>query len=576
MQYPLEEKIGHPDLLVGRTEEFEKFQKWIDFIPKKGSKSRVLLARRKSGKTTFVQRIFNKLWSENGAVIPFYFAFEENKIWFPVFAMNYFQTFASHVISFLERNEEMVRTLLTFEEIRDYGKSESVNFFVKSVNDILHYQEMEYNDLMWKIAYYAPHNFAASYDKRILVIFDEFQYLAQHVYRDEKLGGKPDESMPGSFHNVVESKIAPMLVTGSYVGWLLDIAGKYLEAGRLTNIRMSPYLKPEEGLQAVFKYAEFYEEPLTNETAALINRLCMSDPFFISCVIQSNYENRDLTTEQGVIETVNYEIADRKSEMSETWNEYIQLTLSKINDIHAKNMLLHLSKHNDRIWTPKQLKDALKLDISVEEIRRKLILMVEADVIEQGVADIDFQGLQDGTLNLVLRNRFEKEITGYAPDLKKEFHEQTEELRKDKQRLQGMLNNVSGKMAEYQLVVAFLSLKRFSLSAFFSDISDNTELIIIDVRQRFPVQREDGKNMEIDIVAESNCGRVVLIEVKKRQEKSGINLVEEFLKKVNIYVRNFPEKTVLTAFLSLGGFTEEARAFCKSKGIGMAEKIQFM
>ncbi|MCE7988651.1 MAG: hypothetical protein DYG89_46440 [Caldilinea sp. CFX5] len=59
MQYPLAEKIGVPELLVGRAREFEVFGKWLDNIPRRLSKSRVILARRKSGKTVFVQRLFN-------------------------------------------------------------------------------------------------------------------------------------------------------------------------------------------------------------------------------------------------------------------------------------------------------------------------------------------------------------------------------------------------------------------------------------------------------------------------------------------------------------------------------------
>ncbi|RLC07625.1 MAG: hypothetical protein DRI57_25625, partial [Deltaproteobacteria bacterium] len=79
MQYPLQEKIGDPSILVGREEEFKNFGKWLAFIPRKLSKSRVILARRKSGKTAFVQRIFNQLWSENREVIPFYFDIAEKK-----------------------------------------------------------------------------------------------------------------------------------------------------------------------------------------------------------------------------------------------------------------------------------------------------------------------------------------------------------------------------------------------------------------------------------------------------------------------------------------------------------------
>ncbi len=244
----------------------------------------------------------------------------------------------------------------------------------------------------------------------ILVIIDEFQNIANYVCRDEKCEGKPDESMAGSFHSTVESKVAPMLVTGSYVGLLLEIAGKYLEAGRLSNITMTPYLTEEEGLQAVYKYAEVFKKPITNDSAVLINRLCMSDPFLISCVFESDYEGGDLTTREGVVNAVNYQITDRKSEMSGTWKEYIEKTLKKINDRYSKKILLHLSKHSDRYWTPKDLKKEMPLDLDVGEIQERLHLMVAADVIEWGRSDIDFRGLRDGTLNLVIRNRFEKEI----------------------------------------------------------------------------------------------------------------------------------------------------------------------
>ncbi|MCP4754958.1 MAG: hypothetical protein GY866_29120, partial [Proteobacteria bacterium] len=56
METPLPERIGRPELFVGREKEFAGFNKWLSFIPKSLSKSRVILARRKSGKTAFVQR----------------------------------------------------------------------------------------------------------------------------------------------------------------------------------------------------------------------------------------------------------------------------------------------------------------------------------------------------------------------------------------------------------------------------------------------------------------------------------------------------------------------------------------
>lgn len=464
MQYPLEEKIGRPDLLAGRESEFAKFHQWISRIPDKLSKSRVILARRKSGKTSFVQRIFNQLWSADGQVIPFYFVFEETKIWYPDLAIKYYCAFASQYIAFIERDAELVRQPLTLEQIHTYGTTKSHKLLVNDVDSLTHNKAEGLYGLMWDTACTAPHRFAAVFDQRVLVILDEFQNSAAYVYPDALFQTQPIESLPGSYHSLSESKVAPMLVTGSYPAWLRKIMSEYLEAGRLSEIHFSPYLTPDEGLQAVFKYAEVYEEPITNQTAEQINTLCQADPFFISCVIQSEFPNRDLTTSEGVVNTVNYEITYRKSEMMRTWEEYIPLALKRVNDQHAKSMLLHLSKYNDREWTPRQLKETLSLTLSEAEIHERLIRLADSDVIEEGTSNIRFRGLKDGTLNLILRSRFEEEISSFVPDLKQEFQQTIQKLRSDKRRLQGRLSHVEGILAEHLLAIEFRSRKRFSLA----------------------------------------------------------------------------------------------------------------
>ncbi|MCP4679746.1 MAG: hypothetical protein GY854_30500, partial [Deltaproteobacteria bacterium] len=236
-----------------------------------------------------------------------------------------------------------------------------------------------------------------------------------------------------------------------------------------------------------------------------------------------------------MIDVVDYEITNRRSRMSKTWSEYIELTLQNVNDRYAKQMLLYLSKHSDRYWTNKELKNKLGIDLSLDEIQKRLILMHEADVIEWGSSDIQFRGLQDGTLNLILRNRFQYEIEGFAPDLKSEFHERIVQLKKDKNRLQGMLNNLVGKFAELQLAGAFRSRKRFALSDYFTGVRDDARLNIIDVRDRVLFQRDDGKNMEVDVHAESSCGRVALVEVKKTESKIGVGDVRIFIEKLEAY-----------------------------------------
>jgi len=574
MQYPLNEKIGEPALFVGREKEFNSFNKWLGNIPKRLSKSRVIIARRKSGKTAFVQRIFNQLWSENGAVIPFYFEFGENKMWYPDLAIEYYCAFASQYISFTTRTPELVKHPFSLKQIREFGVSQSITLFIDDVDFLIQNKEVGgSHDLMWKRACSAPHRFADLYDQRFLVILDEFQYITYYIYRNENGEGKPDDTLAGSYHHLSESKIAPMLVTGSYANWLLNIMKQYLEAGRLKQIRFSPYLTKDEGLQAVYQYAQFYEEPITNETAWQINELCMADPFFISCVILNESEGKDLTTSEGVINAVNYEISAKTAEMSQNWAIYIELTVAQVNNLNAKQILLYLSKHNDRYFTPQKLKEELHLDLETNEIFRQLIILKEADLIDQGVSNIQFRGLQDGTLNLVLRNRFEEEIKTVAPNLKKEFAEEIAKFTHKTRQLQGKLNHYAGKFAEHILATAFRSRKRFALSKFFQNVLDTSPLNLQKVKERVVIQREDGKAMEIDIVAESVCGRVVLVEVKKTQTPIGLTLVEDFQEKVEVYQSHFPDAMVLPAYFSYGGFVDKAHDFCVEHGIGMAEEI---
>ncbi len=157
--------------------------------------------------------------------------------------------------------------------------------------------------------------------------------------------------------------------------------------------------------------------------------------------------------------------------------------------------------------------------------------------------------------------------------MKLEFEKQIETLTAKTQQLQGQLNNLSGKMAGHLLAVAFRSRKRFALSDFFQEVTDTARLNIIEVKERVSLQRSNGKRMEIDIAAQSSCGRTVLVEVKKTKAKTGLAIIENFQEKAAVYKKQFPDQNILPAFLSLGGFTKDARQKCLAHGIGRAEKI---
>ena len=231
LQLPLEERIGAPYLMVARQKEFASYHRWIEGIPRKASKSLALLGRKKCGKTAFVQRLFNQVWSAGNGVIPFYMEITEKKMHLADLAVQYYCTFVSHYISYLERDPGLVARTLNLQEIREYGQKNDIYDMVKDPGDLENFSKNEAYDSMWMLAVYAPHRYAVLYKRPVLVIIDEFQNLNGFVYTD-KQKTLLDQSIPGSYHEVSESKVAPMLATGSAVGWLTNVIDQFLAGGR--------------------------------------------------------------------------------------------------------------------------------------------------------------------------------------------------------------------------------------------------------------------------------------------------------------------------------------------------------
>ncbi|MEM7534072.1 MAG: hypothetical protein AAF639_17955 [Chloroflexota bacterium] len=297
-----------------------------------------------------------------------------------------------------------------------------------------------------------------------------------------------------------------------------DIMRRHLRAGRLSRRFISPYLEEDEGLDAVYKYAEVYKVPISNDTAYNINDLCGYDPFFISCVIQSDCPEKDLTKPKGVTATVDYEVQTPTSELADTWYEYIQDTVKRINERSGKQILLHLSKYNDRTWTPKQLKEALHLEDDENSIHEKLIALAKGDLIQDHSVSIRFQGLKDGTLSLILHHHFAEEIKDYQPDLRADFEKKLAQSEAKRRSIQNKYNDLVGKTAEHYLATQMKTRKRFKLSAFFNDVPTgdpyDKRLNMHDVRTRVYIQREDGSRMAPLKLLSTTCTPCSMAPVK--------------------------------------------------------------
>ncbi|TGO02003.1 hypothetical protein PN36_32265 [Candidatus Thiomargarita nelsonii] len=57
--------------------------------------------------------------------------------------------------------------------------------------------------------------FAGKENVFFLVMIDEIQYMTKYIYYD-KAHQVLAPNLPGAYHGLVESKVAPMLVSGSF------------------------------------------------------------------------------------------------------------------------------------------------------------------------------------------------------------------------------------------------------------------------------------------------------------------------------------------------------------------------
>ncbi len=582
MDYALKEKIGRPELFTGRKEELAYFLKWIDDIKQEKSQSTAVLARRKMGKTALMERLFNITFFKNNGVIPFYYEIKENDIWIVDFCQDFFLTFIYQYIAFKTRKPEYLvpEGESDFEKAIDIAKKEGLDYLTGFIEDAAHAVTHEKSGILWNIARETPRKIAARQKEFIVQLIDEFQFLNAVVYRDKEFE-VPAKTLAGGYLSTAESKIAPLLVSGSWVGWLMNELKMMLPARfKYKSLKNMP---ENEALEMVFKYSRFFDIPVTEENAYLIAQLSEGSPFYISSIIRSDYEGKDLTTVDGLTGTLEFETLDDHGSIKSTWMEYVKTAFSKVNDRNAKRIVLHLCKHKGREITRKELMETLNLDMSDTELEKKLDALVKGDIIQQGQTNFDYQGVQDNIFDKVFRGVYQKEIEGFEEgEVKKEYRALFEKLKKQYNSLLGKFNYQKGYFAEY-VILDQLKYHAREKNELLKSITRHLPLDFdfCDYSRvwRYNSSPEYKKGFSVDIFARpGNAGDYSIIgEVKSRESrKFSKQEVVDFEKKFEEVKRLENINRALAFIFSRTGFTGEAEAYCRERGIACSEDERWL
>jgi len=580
MEYAKKERIGNPDLFIGRKTEMEYFLKWIDEIKKMNSQSSAILARRKMGKTAMMERLFNITFHKNNGVIPFYYEVREEKMWVVDFCREFFLDFIYQYVAFKTRKTEYLQMgrKATYKDAINVVREEKLEYLEDVIQGVSNLAD-ESEGLLWSFVRDIPKSVAEGRDEFIVQFIDEFQFLNSMIYYDKEMTRLKDDTA-SPYLSTAESKVAPLLVSGSWVGWLRTIIGRM--TARFVYEPL-PNLSENEAYEMIFKYSQILDIPVTEEVAYLMSSLVEGSPFYISSIMRSRYPGKDLTTINGLLETIEFETLDDQGRIKFTWMEYITGAFPRINDRNTKNIVLYLCKNRDREVTRKEIMDDLKLDMTDSELELKLKALVKNDIILQGQTNFRYRGVKDNIFDKVFRGIYQDEIENFdIKDIKTEYEQSLKGWKRKYKRLQGKYNYQKGYFAEFaiynQLNIHGLE-KNTLLKSITRYLPEDFSFCEYTSVWRYDCSPEYSQRFNIDILARAKdpSDYTIIGEVKCRDAKkfSTDEVLAFETKYIKLKNAEKIERTIGFIF-SRCGFTEEAEALCREKGFACSEDERWL
>ena len=535
--YALPEQIGNTELFVGRKKEFDYFLgDWYDYLINNIALSQAIVARRKKGKTAFLQRLFNILWScPDTGVIPFYFSVKEMKVTLAEFAKEFFSTFINQWIGYMERKPELVSNPLYFERLdRQIEDAE----FKEIYESIKGFERVGNWGLMWETVARLPSETALAKKCKIVQIFDEFQNINAYIL--DKRGDVID-TMSGSYLDLAERKEAPLIISGSEIHGLSEIAQRL--TARLKELRNLP---EDEAKEAIRRYAKASRTKINEQAEEKIWDLTQGDPLYFKALFFSRHnDTKDYTNEDNIIATYTQEIT--QGEIYRTWMEYIAAFFLGANERNAKRIMLYLFQAGEERTRAQMIKD-LNLDMTDCELETKLRLLIKADLISQGETNFDYKIEKDKTYELVFRRLYQEEIDGFIPDIRKELRQEM-----------GRTSYEKGKFREY------LVRERIKRPFNLKDLAENG--IDLSIKPKTILERETVKvglrDREIDLIVKGNVE--MWIDVKDTKGKYGKREADRWIEVKNIINEKSPK--TLFATYSQNGYTASGKELLVSNGV---------
>jgi hypothetical protein len=557
--FPIEECMEY-DEFTDRVELLRELETWIKNVRYKRSGSTSIISPRRLGKTVLLERLVNTVFFKpEYKVAPIFFNMGIEKVTLRSFIMQYIETFFRQYIAYCLQEPELYKASpISMKKLMEI---ETNNNDVKNAqkhlcNFISFFETNHYDSDInhWKHVVRLPELVASSSDTYAAIIIDEFQEMKFTVYNtsDENLiayqakGLLTDQAatdLTGSYRRMSQSRVAPMLVSGSAVTMIF----KTVMGGPLGGRFGFRYVKPlsiPDGVTLLFHLIRIYRSDLSIQTelAFYASSQVGGHPYYLYCLVTSLFE-QNFDSKEVIDDLIHYEIT--KGKIFGFWQTHFQSNRHYINEDNdqelGKKIIYYFIQYNNQ---PVEIEEiASKLKVSKKIVEEKIEKLYLADLVWRTEG-------RYFSFNDICLMRYIKFV--YEQDLK--------DIDKIDLSLQGKYNMLKGRFLENVVQVTMMKFNYEKIPGEWVGKKGKIELPLFEVVDTRQVKASTTKSYQIDVFARRQ--KITwLCECKYTRTKMGMNQVNKLERAANAAMLEASEMgatppEIQMWLISTGGFTD--------------------
>ena len=404
---PLEDLTG--ELFVNRDEELKIFWKWANRIPNPANKSVALVGRRRTGKTSVLVKLYNRLFNEQERVMPVYISFarylnRKKPMTSYDFGREYLTGYMKSYLAFQYKLPYLMGQQPTLDQLNqlaiecDDEYAQKWYIFYQSAK-----KEHTPHDLVQGVIN-LPRGEARLRDMPTAMIVDEFQVLT-NVYDPTQ---DVHYDITDSFQWAADTFWAPMCVSGSAVTLLVWQALGGMLSGRFKSWYLKPF-NQKYSHELVFRLGRTLGVKTDETLSEAIWKMTGGYPYSIHCLMTSfsskidNYPSLD-----ALEQVIKFELTDTRGGLWQHYSEEFEKYSNLLNTGQvAKKVMFWTVKYPGERIDAERIAEEVGIEFdAVQDALRKLL---QADIVQK-IGWTLYEGPSDPMLRRYIEHNYRQEV----------------------------------------------------------------------------------------------------------------------------------------------------------------------